>query len=882
MTHKYVYLFSEGDASMRNLLGGKGANLAEMTKLGLPVPQGFTITTEACTRYYDDDRQINADIQAQIDAAVLEMEKITGKKFGDKQNPLLVSVRSGARASMPGMMDTILNLGLNEEVVEIIAAKTGNERWARDCYRRFIQMYADVVMEVGKKYFEELIDRMKAARGVTQDVELTAADLKELAEQFKAEYKEKIGADFPEDPKEQLMGAIKAVFRSWDNPRANVYRRDNDIPYSWGTAVNVQEMAFGNWSDASGTGVAFTRDPATGEKKLMGEFLLNAQGEDVVAGVRTPQPIAALAEVMPEVFAQFQKVCDTLEKHYRDMQDMEFTIQDRKLFMLQTRNGKRTAKAALKIACDLVDEGMRTEQEAVAMIDPRSLDTLLHPQFDEKALQAAVPIGKGLGASPGAACGKVVFDAADAVAHAEKGEKVVLVRLETSPEDITGMKAAQGILTVRGGMTSHAAVVARGMGTCCVSGCGEIQMDEANKRFTLGGKVFTEGAEISIDGSTGKIYEGLLPTADAVIAGEFSRIMAWADKYRRLKVRTNADTPTDAKKARELGAEGIGLCRTEHMFFEEDRIAAFREMICADTAAEREAALDKILPYQQGDFEALFAAMEGNPVNIRFLDPPLHEFLPTEEEDIRRLADTQGKTIAQIKQIIASLHEFNPMLGHRGLRLAITYPEIPRMQTRAVIRAALNVQKLHPDWTIVPEIMIPLTADAKELAFVKKIVVETADAEISASGTELKYKVGTMIETPRACTVADEIAKVADFFSFGTNDLTQMSYGFSRDDAGKFLDAYYENKIFENDPFAKLDQKGIGFLMQTALRLGKEANPSLHTGVCGEHGGDPSSVEFCHKIGLDYVSCSPFRVPIARLAAAQAAIADLKEKCEKE
>ena len=879
---KYVYLFSEGDASMRNLLGGKGANLAEMTKLGLPVPQGFTITTEACTRYYDDDRQINADIQAQIDAAVLEMEKITGKKFGDKQNPLLVSVRSGARASMPGMMDTILNLGLNEEVVEIIAAKTGNERWARDCYRRFIQMYSDVVMEVGKKYFEELIDRMKAARGVTQDVELTAADLKELAEQFKAEYKEKIGADFPEDPKEQLMGAIKAVFRSWDNPRANVYRRDNDIPYSWGTAVNVQEMAFGNWSDASGTGVAFTRDPATGEKKLMGEFLLNAQGEDVVAGVRTPQPIAALAEVMPEVFAQFQKVCDTLEKHYRDMQDMEFTIQDRKLFMLQTRNGKRTAKAALKIACDLVDEGMRTEQEAVAMIDPRNLDTLLHPQFDEKALQAAVPIGKGLGASPGAACGKVVFDAADAVAHAEKGEKVVLVRLETSPEDITGMKAAQGILTVRGGMTSHAAVVARGMGTCCVSGCGEIQMDEANKRFTLGGKVFTEGSEISIDGSTGKIYEGLLPTADAVIAGEFSRIMAWADKYRRLKVRTNADTPTDAKKARELGAEGIGLCRTEHMFFEEDRIAAFREMICANTAAEREAALDKILPYQQGDFEALFAAMEGNPVNIRFLDPPLHEFLPTEEEDIRRLADAQGKTIAQIKQIIASLHEFNPMLGHRGLRLAITYPEIPRMQTRAVIRAALNVQKLHPDWRIVPEIMIPLTADAKELAFVKKIVVETADAEISASGTELKYKVGTMIETPRACTVADEIAKIADFFSFGTNDLTQMSYGFSRDDAGKFLDAYYENKIFENDPFAKLDQKGIGFLMQTALRLGKEANPSLHTGVCGEHGGDPSSVEFCHKIGLDYVSCSPFRVPIARLAAAQAAIADLKEKCEKE
>ena len=876
MQKKYVYLFSEGNGSMRELLGGKGANLAEMTGLGMPVPAGFTITCEACVKYYEDGETISPEIVRQIEEYLEKLESITGKKLGDKHNPLLVSVRSGARASMPGMMDTILNLGLNEEVVEIIAAKTGNERWARDCYRRFIQMYADVVMEVGKKYFEELIDRMKAARGVTQDVELTAADLKELAEQFKAEYKEKIGADFPEDPKEQLMGAIKAVFRSWDNPRANVYRRDNDIPYSWGTAVNVQEMAFGNWSDASGTGVAFTRDPATGEKKLMGEFLLNAQGEDVVAGVRTPQPIAALAEVMPEVFAQFQKVCDTLEKHYRDMQDMEFTIQDRKLFMLQTRNGKRTAKAALKIACDLVDEGMRTEQEAVAMIDPRNLDTLLHPQFDEKALQAAVPIGKGLGASPGAACGKVVFDAADAVAHAEKGEKVVLVRLETSPEDITGMKAAQGILTVRGGMTSHAAVVARGMGTCCVSGCGEIQMDEANKRFTLGGKVFTEGSEISIDGSTGKIYEGLLPTADAVIAGEFSRIMAWADKYRRLKVRTNADTPTDAKKARELGAEGIGLCRTEHMFFEEDRIAAFREMICADTAAEREAALDKILPYQQGDFEALFAAMEGNPVNIRFLDPPLHEFLPTEEEDIRRLADAQGKTIAQIKQIIASLHEFNPMLGHRGLRLAITYPEIPRMQTRAVIRAALNVQKMHPDWTIVPEIMIPLTADAKELAFVKKIVVETADAEISASGTELKYKVGTMIETPRACTVADEIAKVADFFSFGTNDLTQMSYGFSRDDAGKFLDAYYENKIFENDPFAKLDQKGIGFLMQTALRLGKEANPSLHTGVCGEHGGDPSSVEFCHKIGLDYVSCSPFRVPIARLAAAQAAIKELR------
>ncbi len=881
MEHKYVYLFSEGDASMRNLLGGKGANLAEMTRLGLPVPQGFTITTEACTRYYEDGQRIDTDIRTQIDSAIREMEKITGKKFGDQENPLLVSVRSGARASMPGMMDTILNLGLNEEVVEIIAKKTGNERWARDCYRRFIQMYSDVVMEVGKKYFEELIDQMKAARGVTQDVDLTAADLKELAAQFKAEYKAKIGSDFPDDPKEQLMGAIQAVFRSWDNPRANVYRRDNDIPYSWGTAVNVQEMAFGNWSEESGTGVAFTRDPATGEKKLMGEFLLNAQGEDVVAGVRTPQPIAALADVMPEVFAQFQRVCDILEKHYRDMQDMEFTIQDRKLFMLQTRNGKRTAKAALKIACDLVDEGMRTEEEAVAMIDPRNLDTLLHPQFDDKALKEAVPIGKGLGASPGAACGRVVFHADDAVVWSERGEKVVLVRLETSPEDITGMKAAQGILTVRGGMTSHAAVVARGMGACCVSGCGEIQMDEEHKRFTLGGKVFREGSEISIDGSTGKIYEGLLPTADAVIAGEFGRIMAWADKYRRLKVRTNADTPTDAKKARELGAEGIGLCRTEHMFFEEDRIAAFREMICSDTAEERETALNKILPYQQGDFEALFEAMEGNPVNIRFLDPPLHEFLPTEEDDIRKLADTQGKTVEQIKQIIASLHEFNPMLGHRGLRLAVTYPEIPRMQTKAVIRAALNVQSAHADWIIVPEIMIPLTADAKELAFVKKIVVETADAEIKASGRELKYKVGTMIETPRACTVADEIAKIADFFSFGTNDLTQMSYGFSRDDAGKFLGAYYENKIFENDPFAKLDQKGVGFLMKTALRLGKEANPALHTGVCGEHGGDPSSVAFCHKIGLDYVSCSPFRVPIARLAAAQAAIADLKEKCEK-
>ena len=882
MANKWVYLFTEGNANMRELLGGKGANLAEMTGLGLPVPQGFTITTEACTQYYEDGREINAEIQAQINEYIEKMEEITGKKFGDKENPLLVSVRSGARASMPGMMDTILNLGLNEDVVEVIAKKSNNPRWAWDCYRRFIQMYSDVVMEVGKKYFEELIDKMKAERGVTYDVELTADDLKELAGQFKAEYKEKIGQDFPDDPKEQLMGAVKAVFRSWDNPRANVYRRDNDIPYSWGTAVNVQSMAFGNMGDDCGTGVAFTRDPATGEKKLMGEFLINAQGEDVVAGVRTPMPIAKMAEEFPEAFEQFQNVCQTLENHYRDMQDMEFTVENKKLYMLQTRNGKRTAQAALKIACDLVDEGMRTEEEAVAMIDPRNLDTLLHPQFDAAALKAATPIGKGLGASPGAACGKIVFTAEDAENWNAKGEKVVLVRLETSPEDITGMKASQGILTVRGGMTSHAAVVARGMGTCCVSGCGDIAMDEANKKFTLAGKEFHEGDYISIDGSTGNIYDGVIPTVDATIAGEFGRIMAWADKYRTLKVRTNADTPADAKKARELGAEGIGLCRTEHMFFEEDRIAAFREMICADTAAEREAALDKILPYQQGDFEALFAAMEGNPVNIRFLDPPLHEFLPTEEEDIRRLADAQGKTIAQIKQIIASLHEFNPMLGHRGLRLAITYPEIPRMQTRAVIRAALNVQKLHPDWTIVPEIMIPLTADAKELAFVKKIVVETADAEISASGTELKYKVGTMIETPRACTVADEIAKVADFFSFGTNDLTQMSYGFSRDDAGKFLDAYYENKIFENDPFAKLDQKGIGFLMQTALRLGKETNPSLHTGVCGEHGGDPSSVEFCHKIGLDYVSCSPFRVPIARLAAAQAAIADLKEKCEKE
>lgn len=873
---KWVYMFSEGDAGMRNLLGGKGANIAEMTRLGLPVPQGFTITTEACTQYYEDGRQINDEIKAQIDQAVTKMEEITGKKFGDKENPLLVSVRSGARASMPGMMDTILNLGLNEEVVEIVAAKTGNERWARDCYRRFIQMYSDVVMEVGKKYFEELIDRMKAKRGVTQDVDLTAADLKELADQFKAEYKEKIGEDFPDDPREQLMGAIKAVFRSWDNPRANVYRRDNDIPYSWGTAVNVQEMAFGNWSDESGTGVAFTRDPATGEKKLMGEFLLNAQGEDVVAGVRTPQPIESLAEVMPEVFQQFKEVCRTLENHYRDMQDMEFTIQDRKLYMLQTRNGKRTAQAALKIACDLVDEGMRTEEEAVAMIDPRNLDTLLHPQFNAASLKAAEPIGKGLGASPGAACGKVVFNADDAVEWAARGEKVVLVRLETSPEDITGMKAAQGILTVRGGMTSHAAVVARGMGTCCVSGCGDIIMDEENKKFTLGGKTFTEGSEISLDGTTGNIYEGIIPTTDAVIAGEFGRIMAWADKYRRLKVRTNADTPSDARKARELGAEGIGLCRTEHMFFEEDRIAAFREMICSDTVEEREAALEKILPYQQGDFEGLFEALEGYPVTIRFLDPPLHEFLPTEEEDIKKLADAQGKTVEEIKDIITSLHEFNPMMGHRGLRLAITYPEIARMQTKAVIRAALKVKASHPDWNMVPEIMIPLTSDVKELDFVKKIVVETADEEIAAAGTELNYKVGTMIEIPRACVTADEIAGVADFFSFGTNDLTQMTYGFSRDDAGKFLDAYYENKIFENDPFAKLDQKGVGQLMKRAIKLGKEANSNLHTGVCGEHGGDPSSVEFCHKIGLDYVSCSPFRVPIARLAAAQAAIAEKK------
>ena len=871
---KWVYMFTEGDASMRNLLGGKGANLAEMTKLGLPVPQGFTISTEACTQYYEDGRQINDEIQAQINEAIVKMEEITGKKFGDLENPLLVSVRSGARASMPGMMDTILNLGLNEEVVEVVAKKTGNERWARDCYRRFIQMYSDVVMEVGKKYFEELIDKMKEEKGVTEDIDLTAEDLKELANQFKAEYKAKIGQDFPSDPKEQLMGAVKAVFRSWDNPRANVYRRDNDIPYSWGTAVNVQEMAFGNWSDESGTGVAFTRDPATGEKKLMGEFLINAQGEDVVAGVRTPQPIAALAEVMPEVFDQFTNVCNILETHYRDMQDMEFTIQDRKLFMLQTRNGKRTAQAALKIACDLVDEGMRTEEEAVAMIDPRNLDTLLHPQFDAAALKAAVPMAKALGASPGAACGKIVFTADDAVEWAARGEKVVLVRLETSPEDITGMKSAQGILTVRGGMTSHAAVVARGMGTCCVSGCGDINMDEENKKFTLAGQTFTEGSEISIDGTTGNIYAGLIPTVDASIAGEFGRVMAWADEIRTLKVRTNADTPADAKKARELGAEGIGLCRTEHMFFDPERIAAFREMICSDTEEEREVALDKILPYQQSDFKALYEALEGCPVTIRFLDPPLHEFVPTEDADIEKLAKAKNKSVEEIKAICASLHEFNPMMGHRGCRLAVTYPEIAKMQTKAVIRAAINVQKAHADWAVKPEIMIPLSCDAKEMAFVKKIVVETADAEIAAAGVELAYEVGTMMEIPRACLTADEIAKNADFFCFGTNDLTQMTYGFSRDDAGKFLDAYYDTKIFENDPFAKLDQTGVGKLMEMAIKLGKPVNPALHVGICGEHGGDPSSVEFCHKIGLDYVSCSPFRVPIARLAAAQAAIAD--------
>lgn len=876
MGHKYVYLFSEGNGSMRELLGGKGANLAEMTVLGMPVPQGFTITTEACTRYYEDGRKISDEIQEQIMEYIVKMEDITGKKFGDKENPLLVSVRSGARASMPGMMDTILNLGLNEDVVDTIAKKSGNPRWAWDCYRRFIQMYSDVVMEVGKKYFEQLIDEMKEARGVTQDVELTADDLKELAGKFKAEYKAKIGSDFPSDPKEQLMGAVEAVFRSWDNPRANVYRRDNDIPYSWGTAVNVQMMAFGNMGDNCGTGVAFTRDPATGEKGLMGEFLVNAQGEDVVAGVRTPMPIAEMAEKFPEAFAEFKKVCATLEEHYRDMQDMEFTVEEGKLYMLQTRNGKRTAKAALKIACDLVEENMIDKQQAVAMIDPRNLDTLLHPQFDAKALKAATPAGKGLGASPGAACGKIVFTADDAVEWNKRGEKVVLVRLETSPEDITGMKASQGILTVRGGMTSHAAVVARGMGTCCVSGCGDINMDEENKQFTLAGKTYHEGDYISIDGSTGNIYDGIIPTVDAAIAGEFGTIMSWADEFRTLKVRTNADTPADAKKARELGAEGIGLCRTEHMFFEADRIAAFREMICADTVEEREKALEKILPYQQGDFEKLYEALEGNPVTIRFLDPPLHEFLPTEEEDIKALADAQGKSVSDIKAIIASLHEFNPMMGHRGCRLTVTYPEIAKMQTKAVIRAAINVKKAHPDWTIVPEIMIPLVGDVKELKFVKDIVVATADAEIAAANADIKYEVGTMIEIPRAAITADEIATEAEFFCFGTNDLTQMTFGFSRDDAGKFLDAYYDTKIYENDPFAKLDQKGVGALMKMAVKLGKEVRPTMHCGICGEHGGDPSSVEFCHNIGLDYVSCSPFRVPIARLAAAQAAIKEKK------
>ena len=876
MAHKFVYLFKEGNASMRELLGGKGANLAEMTSLGLPVPQGFTVTTEACTQYYEDGRKINDEIQAEIMEYIDKMEEITGKKFGDKENPLLVSVRSGARASMPGMMDTILNLGLNEEVVEVMAAKSGNARWAYDCYRRFIQMYSDVVMEVGKKYFEQLIDEMKENRGVTQDVELTADDLKELAAQFKAEYKAKIGKDFPSDPKEQLMGAVEAVFRSWDNPRANVYRRDNDIPYSWGTAVNVQMMAFGNMGDDCGTGVAFTRDPATGDKGLMGEFLVNAQGEDVVAGVRTPMPIAEMADKFPEAYAEFVKVCAILEDHYRDMQDMEFTVEAGKLYMLQTRNGKRTAKAALKIACDLVDEGMIDAKKAVAMIDPRNLDTLLHPQFDAKVLKSSTPAGKGLGASPGAACGKVVFTAEDAVEWNERGEKVVLVRLETSPEDITGMKAAQGILTVRGGMTSHAAVVARGMGTCCVSGCGDIKMDEENKKFELAGKVYNEGDYISIDGSTGNIYDGIIPTVDAEIAGEFGRIMAWADEFRTLKVRTNADTPADAKRARELGAEGIGLCRTEHMFFEADRIAAFREMICADTVEEREAALDKILPYQQGDFEALYEALEGNPVTIRFLDPPLYEFVPTEEADIAALAAAQGKSVEDIKAIIAGLHEFNPMMGHRGCRLAVTYPEIAAMQTKAVIRAAINVQKAHADWNVVPEIMIPLVGEVKELKFVKKVVIETADAEIAAAGVELKYEVGTMIEIPRACLTADEIAKEADFFCFGTNDLTQMTFGFSRDDAGKFLSAYYDTKIFENDPFAKLDQTGVGALMEMAVAKGKASGKELHYGICGEHGGDPTSVEFCHKIGLNYVSCSPFRVPVARLAAAQAAIAEMK------
>ncbi len=872
MGKKYVYLFSEGDKSMRELLGGKGANLAEMTKIGLPVPQGFTISTEACTQYYEDGKMINKDIEAEIMEYIGKMEGITGKKFGDKENPLLVSVRSGARASMPGMMDTILNLGLNEDVVNVIAEKSGNARWAWDCYRRFIQMYSDVVMEVGKKYFEELIDKMKEEKHVTQDVELTADDLKELANQFKAEYKEKIGQDFPTDPVEQLMGAIKAVFRSWDNPRANVYRRDNDIPYSWGTAVNVQMMAFGNMGETSGTGVAFTRDPATGEKHLMGEFLMNAQGEDVVAGVRTPQKIDQLKEVMPEVYEQFVGICKTLEDHYRDMQDMEFTIEDRKLYMLQTRNGKRTAQAALKIACDLVDEGMISEQEAVLMIDPRNLDTLLHPQFDAKELKAAKPIGKALPASPGAACGQVVFNADDAKAWGEQGKKVVLVRLETSPEDIEGMKAAQGILTVRGGMTSHAAVVARGMGTCCVSGCSEIKMDEANKKFELDGKTFVEGDYISIDGSTGNIYEGIIPTVDATIAGEFERIMSWADKYRVLKVRTNADTPADAKKARELGAEGIGLCRTEHMFFDPERIGAFREMICSDTVEEREAALDKIEPMQQADFEALYEALEGCPVTIRFLDPPLHEFVPTEEADIKALADAQGKSVETIKAIIDSLHEFNPMMGHRGCRLAVTYPEIAAMQTRAIIKAAINIAKKHPDWNNVPEIMIPLVGEVKELKYVKDVVVKTADAIIADAGVELKYEVGTMIEIPRAALTADEIAKEAEFFCFGTNDLTQMTFGFSRDDAGKFLNAYYDAKIFENDPFAKLDQTGVGKLMEMAIKMGKTVRPDMHIGICGEHGGDPSSVEFCHNLGMTYVSCSPFRVPIARLAAAQAAI----------
>ena len=872
---KWVYLFTEGNADMRNLLGGKGANLAEMTNLGLPVPQGFTITTEACTQYYEDGKTINDEIMGQIMDHIEKMEEITGKKFGDKENPLLVSVRSGARASMPGMMDTILNLGLNEEVVEVLSAKSGNPRWAWDCYRRFIQMYSDVVMEVGKKYFEELIDEMKKEKGIEQDVDLTAEDLKRLAEQFKAEYKEKIGEDFPVDPKEQLLGAVKAVFRSWDNPRANVYRRDNDIPYSWGTAVNVQMMAFGNMGETSGTGVAFTRNPATGEKKLMGEFLLNAQGEDVVAGVRTPQPIAKLEEIMPEVFKQFTDICDTLEDHYRDMQDMEFTIEDKHLYMLQTRNGKRTAKAALKIACDLVDEGMITEEKAVSMIDPRNLDSLLHPQFDEKALKAATPIAKALAAAPGAACGKVVFTAEDAKAWAARGEKVVLVRLETSPEDIEGMKAAQGILTVRGGMTSHAAVVARGMGACCVSGCSAIIMDEANKRFTLAGKEYHEGDVISFDGTTGNIYDGEIRTVDAVIAGEFGRIMAWADKYRSLRVRTNADTPSDARKARELGAEGIGLCRTEHMFFEGDRIDAFREMICSDTTKEREEALEKILPLQQGDFEKLYEAMEGNPVTIRFLDPPLHEFVPTEEADIKKLADAKGKSVEEIKAIIDSLHEFNPMMGHRGCRLAVTYPEIARMQTAAVIRAAIKVKGEHPEWKLVPEIMIPLIGDNKEFAFVRKIVKETADEEIKKAGADLSYEIGTMIEIPRAALTADEIVKAgAEFFCFGTNDLTQMTYGFSRDDSGKFLEAYYNAKILENDPFAKLDQSGVGQLMEVAIERGKKVKPELHCGICGEHGGDPSSVEFCHQIGLDYVSCSPFRVPIARLAAAQAAIAN--------